>query len=137
MFTDIVGYTALMEQDEQKAFEVLKRNLSIHQTEINACGGRVIKELGDGILASFITVSDALNAAIRIQEQCNKTEFKLSIGIHQGEVVFENGDIFGDAVNVASRIQSLGTAGSILFSKKIADEIKNKSEFRTVSLGKI
>ena len=136
MFTDIVGYTALMEQDEKKAFDVLKKNLVIHQSVINEFRGRLIKEMGDGMLASFPTVSDALNAAIQIQNQCNKiNEYKLSIGIHQGEVVFQNNDVFGDAVNVASRIQSLGSAGSILFSKKIKDEIKNKAEFQTVSLG--
>ena len=136
MFTDIVGYTAIMQQDEKRAFEILKNNLVIHQTVINDFNGRLIKELGDGILASFSNVSDALNAAIKIQKQSNDTnEFKLSIGIHQGEVVFENGDIFGDAVNIASRIQSLGISGSILISKKIADEIKNKSEFIISSLG--
>lgn len=136
MFTDIVGYTALMQQDEKKAFNILKRSLSIHQEVINEFHGKLIKELGDGILASFSNVSDALNAAIKIQKQSNDTnEFKLSIGIHQGEVVFENGDIFGDAVNIASRIQSLGVSGSILISKKITDEIRNKSEFTTSSLG--
>jgi len=136
MFTDIVGYTALMEQDEKKAFEILKKNLAIHQSVINEFRGRLIKEMGDGMLASFSTVSDALNAAIEIQNQCNDTkEYKLSIGIHLGEVVFQNGDVFGDAVNVASRIQSLGISGSVLISKKIADEIKNKSEFTTSSLG--
>jgi adenylate cyclase len=136
MFTDIVGYTALMEQDEKKAFDVLKKNLAIHQSVISEFRGRLIKEMGDGMLASFSTVSDALNAAIQIQKQCHDTsEYKLSIGIHQGEVVFQNGDVFGDAVNVASRIQTLGSAGSILFSKKITDELKNKAEFQIVSLG--
>jgi len=136
MFTDIVGYTALMQQDERKAFEVLKTNLAIHQSAVNEFGGRIIKELGDGILTTFSNVSDAVNAAIKIQKYCQETKsFDLSIGIHQGEVVFENGDIFGDAVNVASRIQSLGIPGSVLFSRKIVDEIRNKSEFRSLSLG--
>ena len=136
MFTDIVGYTAFMEQDEKRALDLLKTNLSIHHSVINELNGRLIKELGDGILASFSTVSDALNAAIKIQHLCNATnEFKLRISIHQGEVLFENGDIFGDAVNVASRIQSLGVPGSILFSKKVTDELKNKTEFQTISIG--
>ena len=136
MFTDIVGYTAFMEQDEKRALDLLKKNLSIHHSVINELNGRLIKELGDGILASFSTVSDALNAAIKIQHLCNATnEFKLRISIHQGEVLFENGDIFGDAVNVASRIQSLGVPGSILFSKKVTDELKNKTEFQTISIG--
>ncbi|HNV31169.1 MAG TPA: adenylate/guanylate cyclase domain-containing protein, partial [Cyclobacteriaceae bacterium] len=120
----------------KKAFEILKKNLAIHQSVINEFRGRLIKEMGDGMLASFSTVSDALNASIQIQKHCNETsDYKLSIGIHQGEVVFQNGDVFGDAVNVASRIQSLGISGSVLISKKIADEIKNKSEFTTSSLG--
>ncbi|MGB3090522.1 MAG: adenylate/guanylate cyclase domain-containing protein, partial [Chitinophagaceae bacterium] len=67
---------------------------------------------------------------------CNAAKnFQLSIGIHQGEIIVEDGDIFGDAVNVASRIQSLGVPGSVLFSKKIKDEIHNKAEFQTLSLG--
>jgi class 3 adenylate cyclase/TolB-like protein len=137
MFTDIVGYTALMARDEKKAFEVLRLNLQIHQTAIKEFHGTLVKELGDGILASFPTVSDALSAAIRIQKQGNETgEFKLSIGIHHGEVVVEKGDIFGDAVNIASRIRALGTAGSVLFSDKVADEIKNKAEFKAVSLSR-
>lgn len=136
MFTDIVGYTALMGEDEDKAFELLRKNRQLQKPVIEQYGGRWIKELGDGILASFNTVSDAVIAAIKIQEACyTVNEFQLRIGIHQGEVVFESDDIFGDAVNIASRIQTLGTPGSILFSKKVANEIKNKAGFHTVSLG--
>ncbi|TAL44804.1 MAG: tetratricopeptide repeat protein [Chitinophagaceae bacterium] len=136
MFTDIVGYTALMGSDEQKAFEILKKNREIHQPIIDTFKGKLIKELGDGILASFPTVSDALFAAIKIQQACSASkELSLRIGIHEGEIIFENNDIYGDVVNIASRIQTLGVPGSILFSKKIADEIKNKAEFHTVSLG--
>jgi len=136
MFTDIVGYTALMEKDEQKAFEILKKNREIHQPIIDIYKGKLIKELGDGILASFPTVSDALFAAIQIQQACSASkELSLRIGIHEGEIILEKNDIYGDAVNIASRIQTLGIPGSILFSKKVADEIKNKAEFHTVSLG--
>jgi class 3 adenylate cyclase len=136
MFTDIVGYTALMGNDEQKAFELLKKNRELQKPIIEQFNGRWIKELGDGVMASFNTVSDAVNAAIKIQEACNREkDFQLSIGIHQGEIIFENNDIYGDAVNIASRIQTLGIPGSILFSKKVADEIRNKAEFHMVSLG--
>ena len=136
MFTDIVGYTALMGNDEQKAFELLKKNRALQKPIIEQYKGRWIKELGDGVMASFSTVSDAVNAAIKIQEACNAAkDFQLSIGIHQGEIIFENNDIYGDAVNIASRIQSLGVPGSVLFSKKITEEIKNKSEFQLTSLG--
>ena len=136
MFTDIAGYTALMGNDEQKAFELLKKNRELQKPIIEQYNGRFIKELGDGIMASFNTVSDAVNAAIKIQETCNRAkDFQLSIGIHQGEIILENNDIYGDAVNIASRIQSLGVPGSVLFSKKITDEIRNKSEFQLTSLG--
>ena len=136
MFTDIVGYTALMGKDEQKAFEILKKNREIHQRAIETFNGKLIKELGDGTLASFPTVSDGLLAAMKIQQACSASkELSLRIGIHEGEIIFENNDIYGDAVNISSRIQTLGIPGSILFSKKVNDEIKNKAEFHTVSLG--
>ena len=136
MFTDIVGYTALMGNDEHKAFELLKKNRELQKPIIEEFNGRFIKELGDGILASFPTVSDALFAAMKIQQACSASkELSLRIGIHQGEIIFENNDIYGDAVNIASRIQTLGIPGSILFSKKVTDEIKNKAEFSMVSLG--
>jgi len=136
MFTDIVGYTALMGRDEQMAFKLLDTNRQIHQQVIRQYNGKLIKELGDGVMASFNTVSDAVNAAINIQKACTASkELSLRIGIHEGEIIFENDDIYGDAVNIASRIQTLGVPGSILFSKKINDEIKNKAEFQTISLG--
>ncbi len=119
MFTDISGFTSLMENDEQKAHDILKKNRALQKPVIEQFNGTWIKELGDGVLASFSTVSDALNAAFKIQQQCNAAkDFQLSIGIHQGEIVLEDGDIYGDAVNVASRIQTLGVPGSVLFSKK-------------------
>ncbi len=137
MFTDIVGYTALMGSNEQNAFELLKKNLEIQKPIIEEFQGKFIKELGDGVLASFSTVSDALFAAMKIQQACKASnELSLRIGIHEGEIIFENNDIYGDAVNIASRIQTLAIPGAILFSKKITDEIKNKPGFHTVSLGR-
>src|SRR5205085_8356435 len=116
MFTDIVGYTALMGTNEQKAFELLKKNRQIQKPIIEELNGKFIKELGDGILASFNTVTDAVYAAIKIQERCNAAkDFQLRIGIHLGEVVFENEDVFGDGVNIASRIQSVATPEAYIF----------------------
>ena len=136
MFTDIVGYTALMGNDEKNAFEILNKNRLIQKPIIEKFNGRWIKELGDGVLSSFNTVSDAMNAAIHITEACNAAkDFQLRIGIHEGEIIIEDNDIFGDAVNIASRIQTLGIPGSVLFSKKVKDELINKSEFQFKSLG--
>src|SRR6188472_2678757 len=90
MFTDIVGYTALMGNNEQRAFELLRLNREIQKPVIEQFGGQWIKELGDGVMASFPSVSNAVYAAIKIQEACyNAKAFELHIGIHQGEVVFE------------------------------------------------
>src|ERR671921_565963 len=91
MFTDIVGYTALMGEDEQKAFEILNKNRRLQKPIIEEYGGTWIKELGDGVLASFTTVSASVNAAVKIQEATKASEdFLLRIGIHNGEVVLED-----------------------------------------------
>ncbi|HLX91618.1 MAG TPA: adenylate/guanylate cyclase domain-containing protein, partial [Puia sp.] len=129
MFTDIVGYTTLMGNDERKAFELLRQNREIQKPVIEEFGGQWIKELGDGVLASFPAVSNAVYAAIKIQEMCAKSRaFELRIGIHQGEVVFENGDIFGDAVNIASRLQSAAPPGGILISESVHRNVANKTD---------
>src|SRR5204862_1627071 len=136
MFTDIVGYTALMGNDEKKAFELLNKNRQIQKPIIEQHNGRWIKELGDGVMASFNTASDAVNAAMKIQEACNAAKnFQLKIGMHLGEVVFENDDVYGDGVNIASRIETLGVGSSVLISKSIRDQVKNNIEFQISSLG--
>jgi len=132
MFTDIVGYTALMGDDEHKAFELLNINRSIQKPIIEQFNRKWIKELGDGVMASFNTVSDAVNAAIKIQKDCNAAnKFQLRIGIHQGEVVAEANDIFGDAVNIASRIQSAAKPGCIYISETVHHNVLNKKDIQT------
>jgi adenylate cyclase len=132
MFTDIVGYTALMGNNEQKAFQLLNKNRLLQKPIIEQYGGRWIKELGDGVLASFNTVSDAVNAAINIQIVCNTAkDFQLRIGIHLGEVVFENNDVFGDGVNIASRIQTSAAPGGIYISESVHNNVFNKKEIIT------
>ena len=132
MFTDIVSYTALMGKDEQLAFEFLVKNRALHKPIIEQFNGRWIKELGDGVMASFNIVSDAVNAAIKIQEGCNlANEYQLRIGIHLGEIVFENDDIFGDAVNIAARIQSATKPGCIYISESVHHNITNKKDIQS------
>ena len=127
MFTDIVGYTALMGKNEEKAFALLQKNRQIHKPLIEHYKGKLLKEIGDGILASFPTVSDAVYCALEI---CNKAEkegkYRLRIGVHLGEVVFEKHDVFGDGVNIASRIQSIANEGEILVSESVYRNIANK-----------
>jgi class 3 adenylate cyclase/dienelactone hydrolase len=127
MFTDIVGYTELMGHDEHKAFALLKKNRELQKPLIEAYGGRYIKELGDGTLASFSTVIDAVSCACSIIKGSADTEgLLLRIGIHLGDVIFENNDVFGDSVNIASRLQSLAPVGGIWISESVHKNISNK-----------
>ena len=126
MFTDIAGYTRLMGEDEQKAMQVLRKNRKIHQSIIKKYHGNWLKEMGDGTLASFKTTSDAVFCAGALIKACEEEDIKLRIGIHQGEVIEENGDIFGDGVNIASRLEPLADPGQILVSGPIHRNIKNK-----------
>jgi len=127
MFTDIVGYTKLMGEDEEQAFELLKKNRAVQRPIIENFNGRWLKEIGDGVLASFSTVSDAVYCAATIQKTCeDHPDLKLRIGIHEGEVVFEGTDVFGDGVNIASRLEPLAPIGGILVSESVHRNLGNK-----------
>ena len=125
MFTDIVGYTTLMEEDEQKAFDLLKKNRGVKRTIIKKYRSKWLKEIGDGVFASFSTISDAVYCAKEIQQTCQKEpDLSLIIGIHQGEVVFEGNDVFGSGVNIASHYLN-SYIGSIIHCFKTLKNIKN------------
>ena len=137
LFTDIVGYTAMMQRDEQTAVSITKRYVSVLKQFVISHGGEILNDYGDGCLCSFSSATGAIRCAIEIQEQLrNEPIVPLRIGMHIGEILFEEGKIFGDGVNVASRIQSLGQANTILFSKEIFDKLKNQAAFKSVSLGR-
>jgi class 3 adenylate cyclase/TolB-like protein len=132
MFTDIVGYTAIMGKSEQWALECLALSRQIQKPIIEQYRGQWIKELGDGVMASFNSVSDAVHAAIKIQQACSTADrFQLRIGIHLGEVVMENEDVFGDGVNIASRIQALASPGGIWISEAVHQNVANKQGIRS------
>jgi adenylate cyclase len=135
MFTDIVGYTAMMGRNEDLAFETLRINREIHQTSIDAYEGTLIKEIGDGILASFPSASNAVRCALGIMETALANNITLRIGIHEGEMVFEGADVLGDGVNIASRLQSLAEEGSIIISGTVYQEIKNKEYIHSEFIG--
>jgi adenylate cyclase len=137
MFTDIVGYTALMGEDEQKAFSILNENRLLQKPIIEKYGGRWIKELGDGVLATFSTATDAVLCASEIQNACSTTDnLKLRIGIHMGEIMLENDDVFGDGVNIASRLQAIASAGCIWISDAVQKNISNKKDIQTIFIRK-
>ena len=132
MFTDIVGYTTVMGEDEEKAFALLRKNRQVQRPLVEKYNGKWLKEIGDGVLASFTTVTDAVYCAKAIQEACMKEDnLKLRIGIHQGEVVFEGDDVFGDGVNIASRIETLAPTGGIWVSEAVERNIQNKKGIET------
>lgn len=137
MFTDIVGYTALMGRDEAKAFEVLRKYRDNHKMLIKQFQGTWIKELGDGVLASFQTVTNAVFCAAALHEACRgNADLILRIGIHVGEVIFENNDVFGDGVNIASRLQALAAPGSTWVSEPVYKNLINKKEITSSLLKK-
>ena len=131
MFTDIVGYTALMGKDEDKAFNMLGRNREIHLKYIREFNGTLIKEIGDGTLISFSLSTEAVRCAINIQKECLEQNIPLRVGIHEGETVFAGSDVFGDGVNIASRLQSESQTGNITVSESVYRNIKNKADLRT------
>jgi TolB-like protein/Tfp pilus assembly protein PilF len=131
MFTDIVGYTALMGSDEDKAFEILRKNRDIHNRFLKKFNGNLVKEIGDGMLLNFDLPSDAVRCAIKIQETCKSEQIPLKIGIHDGEVTFEGNDVFGDGVNITSRLQAEAKKGNIYVSGSVYRNVKNKSDIKS------
>ena len=136
MFTDIVGYTAMMQTDEQKAVAVIKHYNTTLETLVSRFNGQVLNYYGDGSLCIFHSATDAANCSLAIQKELkNEPVVPLRIGLHIGEVFFEDAKALGDGVNVASRVQSLGQENTILVSAEFHDKIKNNSSITSVSLG--
>jgi len=138
MFTDIVGYTALMGSDEDRAFEILRKNREIHSKFIQHFKGQLIKEMGDGMLAQFDSAVDSVRCAIEIQKHASKElEAKVRIGIHLGDITVENNDVFGDGVNIASRLQSFAEPGGIFISDPVYSAIRSKRDIKCQYLGEV
>jgi class 3 adenylate cyclase len=136
LFSDIVNYSALMGKDENQALQVLSENRKIHLRNLSAYNGRMLKEIGDGILACFDSVSDAVDCGILIQRDVQQAKnFQLRMGIHLGEVNTENNDAIGDGVNIASRIQSVAEPGMVFISGAVYDNIRNKQTLQAEFIG--
>jgi class 3 adenylate cyclase/TolB-like protein len=138
MFTDIVGYSALMGRDSDKALRLLRTNREIQRQLIEKYDGKWLKEMGDGILARFDSAIDSVRCAIEIQKTARKKlKGQIRIGIHLGDVTTENGDVFGDGVNIASRLQAIADPGGIYISDSIEHAIRGNSDIRSEFLGAI
>ncbi|MEP6596399.1 MAG: adenylate/guanylate cyclase domain-containing protein, partial [Ginsengibacter sp.] len=136
MFTDIEGYTAAMQQNEDKAIILKDRHRLILESEHKNFNGTVIQYYGDGTLSIFTSVVQAVQCAVTMQQLfCQVPVVPVRIGLHVGDIMMSDGDIFGDGVNLASRIESLGVSGSVLISDKVNDELHNHPELKTLSMG--
>jgi TolB-like protein/class 3 adenylate cyclase/Tfp pilus assembly protein PilF len=136
MFTDIEGYTAIMQQDEMRAIMLRDRHRLILESEHKKFDGNIIQFYGDGTLSIFSSAVHAVNCALTMQQLfCQLPAVPVRIGLHIGDIIINGDHVFGDGVNLASRIESLGVAGSVLISDKVNDELHNKPEFKTLSMG--
>src|SRR4051794_14695598 len=136
VFTDMVGYTALMQLDERSAVERRDRYLSALESQHDAFGGTIVQRLGDGSMSMFPSSLAAVQAAVAIQRDLAAQDVPVRIGIHVGEVIVERDRLTGDAVNIAARIESFAVPGGVMLSDSAREELKNRSDVGVVSLGR-
>jgi class 3 adenylate cyclase/tetratricopeptide (TPR) repeat protein len=142
-FADVVGYSRLMSENEGDAVAVVRLLQVVCREIVQAGGGRVIKFLGDGALAEFPSTDSAVRAAIAVQQAfAERSEAgrhgarELRIGVHVGDVVAsEDGDVYGDGINVASRLQAAAEPGQVLVSGEVWRQLKPRPEFSFEALG--
>jgi class 3 adenylate cyclase len=126
----------MMQQNEEKAVAVIKHYNSALEKWVTNFNGQVLNYYGDGSLCIFSSATDAVNCSLAVQKDLkSEPVVPLRIGLHIGEVFFEDAKALGDGVNVASRVQSLGQENTILVSEEIYDKIKNNPSVVAVSLG--
>jgi class 3 adenylate cyclase len=135
-FSDIVGYTTLMGRDEAETIRIIAANEEIHHAALARHRGHLIQELGDGMLASFDSASDAVAAAREVQQQVGADgRYQVRVGIHLGEVTQDGGKVMGDGVNIAARIQAEMGAGEIGISGVVYDNVRNKEGVSATPIG--
>ena len=137
VFTDIVGFTKLTADDQQKASDLLDIQRNEIKPIVESHNGQWIKEMGDGLILTFDTITNAVNCSVKIQEKAKAIDnLDLRIGIHLGEILEKEGDIIGDDVNIAARIEPFSAPGGIAISNKVNDALIREADFTTKYLGK-
>ena len=136
MFADITGYTAMMQEDEARAKSLRDRYRDAVDRAIAEFDGEIIQYYGDGTLSTFGSAKQAVLGARAIQRALQSPPgVPVRIGIHLGDIVRDEGGIYGDCVNVAARIEGLAIPGAVLFSEKVMRELENHPEIRAIGLG--
>ncbi len=143
MFTDIVGYSRMMHQDEAGTMRFLALHNVLLEDQVKIFGGRVIKTIGDSLMVDFGSVVDAVNCAVAIQTRFHERNKGLKpaehrfirIGIHLGDVVVTEGDIFGEGVNIAARLEPLSPYGGICVSREVVAHLKGLKNIRVIRKG--
>ncbi len=136
LFADMTGYTALMQENEHLARSKRRRLKVVLESTIGRYNGKILQYYGDGSLSIFNSAIDSVGCAIDIQQQLQQEpKVALRMGIHTGDIIIEEDAIYGDGVNLASRIESLAVPGGIFISEKVHDEIKNQAEFTSREMG--
>jgi len=143
MFVDVVGYSRMMASNEERTLELLKDFENICSPIISKHDGKIIKKVGDELFCEFSSAKQAVDSALAIQEaiqpynDSRPKDFKLQvrIGIHVGDIVLRDGDVFGDGVNVASRIQPFANPGGICVSNAVRDAISSHPNYNIISEG--
>ena len=134
MFTDVVGFTELMSSDESEALNILQQKNSAVQSQVVDCCGVYVKSIGDGSLSFFDSAIEAVDCAVKIQKSLNGN-ISIRIGIHLGEIVHKDGDVFGDSVNIANRIEKISKPGGVCISGSVFDQLENKKGYQFKHLG--
>ena len=136
MVTDIVSYTETMNRDEQKAWDYIKKQRDIIPSIVSQMNGHMFKEMGDGTYSKFKSAIDAVQCAVRINNEAIKQELPIKIGVHLGEVKDDGRDVIGTGVNIADRINSLATSNKIIISDDVWRQIRNQADMEATSMGK-
>ncbi len=136
MFTDMVGYTALIQTDERLAVDTRQRYVAALDRQHDAFGGTIVQRLGDGSMSMFPSSFAAVGAAVAMQQELAAQDVPLRIGVHVGEVVVEPERLTGEAVNIAARIESFAVPGGVMLSDAAYDQIRNRSDVAVVALGR-